>query len=76
MRKGASVKLRKYEDYGLTKTEEGYSYTDTMRRLAESGAKMKLSSQWGNRVCLEDPEGEAWSFHKDDVIFNMSFVNK
>lgn len=76
MRKGSIVRLRKYENYDLTKTEDAYSYTDTMRRLAESGAKMKLAAQWGSKVYLEDPDGDMWTFHKDDVIFNMSFVNK
>lgn len=76
MRKGPQVRLRKYEDYSLTKTDDCYAYTDTMQQFAKSGEMLTIVSIEDCLVLLRCYDGFEWNFHKDDVILNMSFENK
>lgn len=77
MKVGQKVKLKRYKDYGNTKTEDWFSYTDTMERMANTGVELVVRSIDGDGgVRLKSSNGLTWVFHVDDVIFNIKLENK
>ncbi len=77
MKIGQKVKLKKYEDYGDTKTEDWFAYTHTMERMADTGVELVVLSIDGEGgVRLKSSDGLTWNFHVDDVICKIKLENK